>query len=322
MTTMLDNWETIPAPRGSTILNVLRADATHPMDFRIGRDAAGRFAFQLDADGAAPDAGSVESPAGMDVVFDEADDGVLRLTLLLHDPEDFAIFRVLCGDLLDVTRPLGANNTGKALRMLLGRLGHWQQVLARRRSRRLSRQEEIGLFGELLFLRDVLSIRMGFATAIGAWRGPYGDEQDFALPSALVEVKTQGASSDARLMVSSENQLDTSSGPIFLCRQRIAMAPASAGESLDALVSQLLATTADLSAANVRFRTGLDAAGWTDKAGYDQCWSVTDRTFFCITDGFPRIVPTDLLPGVSRVRYQVSIADCLPFSVNEAEVFA
>jgi hypothetical protein len=319
---MLDDWEGIVPPRDSAVLNILRADASHPLDFRIGRDGRGRFAFQLDALGALPGSGAVDRPAGMDVVLDDVGNGLVRLTLLLHDAEDFAIFRVLCADLLEVTRTLEPGEAERAMRMLLGRLGHWQEVLARRRIGRLSRQEEMGLLGELLFLRDVLLPRMGIVSAVAAWRGPYGEEQDFAVSGAIVEVKTQGASSDARFIVSSEEQLNTSSGPIFVCRQCLATASAEGGASLDSLAGELLVTTAHLSVADSRLRTGLDAAGWTNSVGYDSRWSLEERSYFAVTDGFPRIVRADLRLGVSRVRYQVSVADCLPFRADEAEVFA
>ncbi|WP_322965641.1 PD-(D/E)XK motif protein [Sphingomonas fuzhouensis] len=318
---MLNEWEMIAPPRDATVLNVLRADPAHPLDFRIGRDARGRFVFQLDALRVPPKAGSVESPAGMDVAVDDAGDGVVRLTLLLHDAEDFAIFRVLCGDLLEVTRPLGADDAGRAMGMLLGRLGHWQQVLARRRSGRLSRQEEMGLLGELLFLRDVLPPRIGMAAGVASWRGPYGEEQDFAVAGSIIEVKTQGASSDARIMVSSEDQLDTSQCPVLLCRQCIMAAAGDAGDSLDDVVAGLLAATAQAPAANARLRGGLDAAGWAEGVGYDARWSLVERSWYHVGDGFPRIVRSDLLPGVSRVRYQVAVADCLPFRIDEAEAF-
>lgn len=319
---MLDEWETVAPPRDAAVLNLLRADPAHPLDFRIGRDVRGRFAFQLDAAGPPPEAGAAESPAGMDVVVDDVGDGVVRLTLLLHDAEDFAIFRVLCTDLLEVTRPLAANEAFRAMRMLLGRLGHWQQVLARRRVGRLSRQEEMGLLGELLVLRDVLTPRIGLSTGIAAWRGPYGDEQDFAVAGAIVEVKTQGASSDARFMVSSEDQLDTSAGPVLVCRQCLSTASGGAGDSLDDVAAGLLFATAHLPAANAKLRGGLHAAGWTQGAGYNGRWSLSGRSWYRVADGFPRIIRGDLRAGVSRVRYQVAVADCLPFGIDEDEAFA
>jgi hypothetical protein len=318
---MLADWEGIALPRGSA-LNVLRADPSHPLDFRIGRDARGRFAFQLESAGDAQGTGGIESPAGMEVSLDDAGDGVLRLTLLLHDREDFPIFRVLCGDLLEVTRQLATAEAPRAVRMLLGRLEQWQEVMARRRQGRLSHTDVIGLVGELLFLRDVLSPRVGLPQAVGSWRGPYADEQDFAFGDAIVEVKTRGSSADSRIFVSSEDQLDTSTCAIFLCRQCLAPTASSEdGDSLDEIALALLAATGPMSAAGIRLQSGLEAAGWVEGVGYDERWHLTSRSYYSVGEGFPRIVRTDLRPGVSRVQYQIAVADCLPFSVDEAALF-
>ena len=320
---MLGDWEDISPPRDSTTLNVLRADPAHPLDFRIGRDARGRFAFQLDAPGGVSEADGIESPAGMDIVLDDVGDSVGRLTLLLHDREDFAIFRVLCGDLLEATRALAPGEASRAVNILLGRLGQWQEVLARRRQGRLSRNEEMGLVGELLFLRDVLSPRLGIAPAVTAWRGPYGEEQDFAIAGAIIEVKTHGSTSDSWIFVSSEDQLDTSSTAIFVCHQCVAASDGGMpGENLDEIVAELIAATAHLSAAHIRLRTGLEAAGWIEGVGYNEGWHLHGRSFYSVGDGFPRIVRADLRPGVARVRYQISLADCQPFRVEEAALYA
>lgn len=320
---MLADWESIASPADAASLNVLRADPSHPLDFRIGRDARGRFAFQLEGSGDLPEVRADDAPAGMDVTMDEAGGGTGRLTLLLHDGEDLPIFRALCGDLLAATHELQPSEAVRAMRLLLGRLHQWQEVLARRRRGRLSRSEELGLFGELLFIRDALAPRTGLASAVTAWRGPYGDEQDFVIQGAVLEVKTHGMTSDARIMVSSEDQLDSSSVRVFLCRQCVAAAPAaSGGESLDGLVAELVAATAEMPATNVRLRTGLEAAGWVKDAAYGETWVLGDRSWYDVADGFPRIVRSDLRPGVERVRYQIAVADCAPFLCDADTAFA
>ena len=320
---MLDDWESIGAPRGPSGLNVLRADPAHPLDFRIGRDERGRFAFQLDAAGPLQPTDEPASPGGIDVLLDDLGDRTVRMTLVLHDGDDLPIFRVLCGDLLDATRDLAPADAHLARGLVLRRLGQWQEVLARRRRRRLSRNEALGLFGELVFLRDVLSGRNGLPGAVTAWRGPYGDEQDFALPGAIVEVKTQGATADARLMISSEHQLDTSSVAIFVCRQRVGERTADAGgESLDQVATALIAATADLPVVSTRLRTGLEAAGWSEAGAHTDRWVVEHRSYYRVEDGFPRITGADLVPGVERVKYQVLVSSCAPFAVDESSVFA
>ena len=116
VTTMLADWESITPPPDAASLNVLRADPSHPLNFRIGRDAQARFAFQLEAAGNLPDVHVEDAPAGMDVTMDDLGGGIGRLTLLLHDGEDLPIFRALCGDLLSMTHELQPSEAARAMR--------------------------------------------------------------------------------------------------------------------------------------------------------------------------------------------------------------
>ncbi len=320
---MLADWSTIRPSRDPGSLNVLRADSSHPLDFRIGRDARGRYAFQLDAERGVDDAPPDEPPAGMDVVVDDLEDGLSRLTLTLHDHEDFAIFRVLCTDLLDVTRDFEPGEGARARQILLGRLRQWQEVLARRRRKLLSRNEIMGLLGELLFLRDIMGRRFGLPLAVASWRGPYGDEQDFAMSGVIVEVKTQATTADRRLRVSSEDQLDTSGSRIVICQQ--GLATCGDGElgatSLNGLVRELSLASGATPECRARLETRLDIAGWQDLPEYDDQWMLVDRNYFEVGEGFPRITRADLRSGVEDVRYRIRTADCLPFRIEEEAVF-
>ena len=321
---MLAEWNFITPSSDLDSLNVLRADATHPLDFRVGRDARGRYAFQLDAGaGGDDDPRPDDPPAGMDVVVDDIGGGIARLTLTLHDEADFEIFRVLCADLLDVTRGFAPSEGERARRLLLGRLRQWQEVLARRRRQLLSRREIMGLVGELLFLRDVLAPRIGLPLAIDAWRGPFGDEQDFACAGIIIEVKTQGTSADRRLRISTEDQLDTSGSRIVICQQGVAICSSDDDEanSLNGLASTLIAAVEGSPQARGRLELGLDAAGWREDPTYDDRWVLVDRNYFEVTDGFPRIVRSDLRQGVEDVRYRIRVADCMPFRIDETAVF-
>lgn len=320
---MLDEWAAIsPGPDRHTF-NVLRADSTHPLDFWIGRDQRGRFTFQLDAAGF-QGASTSASPAGMDVLIDLIEERRSRLTLLLHDHGDFEIFRILCADLLEVTRSYQPNDASQAMHMLLGRLHQWQAILARRRDNLLSRSEILGLLGELLFLRDLLLPRVDPATAVGAWRGSYGEEQDFALADIIFEVKTQGTTADRLIQISSEDQLDTSASRIILCRQGVARAQPDdeQGRSLNGIIAEIRDALTASPAAQARFDLGLAAARWEELPDYDEIWTLVERQFYEVAPGFPRIVPADLRPGVVKVRYQIRAAECAPFRAEEADILA
>lgn len=314
-----DDWMDIAPAPASTADNVRRADTAHPLDFFRGRDFAGRYIFSLTADGGCRDLPEPPRLNGIEVALERrASDGA-RLVLTLQDREHFDIFRALCGHLLQATAGLAPGANASGLRLVLRRLADWHEMLRRRRDDLLSVPERIGLAGELLFLRDVILPRLSPADAAASWRGGHRDEQDFAVGRWQFEIKTQLSTADQRLIIASEAQLDTAGSQLLLCHQSVAAtSPAADAFTLNSLVASLAPNfeAAGPSAKDV-FDAGLDAWGYVRHEDYDQpAWVLTDRRLFQVREGFPRIVPAMLPPGVQKVSYEVLLRDCQPFAVD------
>lgn len=73
---------------------------------------------------------------------------------------------------------------------------------------RLSEQQELGLYGELLVLNHLMG-SVGVDKAVASWRGPMREEHDFGLDSFDIEVKTT-LSEDRSHRISSLTQLEPS----------------------------------------------------------------------------------------------------------------
>jgi hypothetical protein len=192
-------------------------------------------------------------------------------------------------------------------------------MLRRRRDDFLSLPERIGLAGELLFLRDIVMPHLSPADSAASWRGGHRDEQDFAVGHWQFEIKTQLSTSDQRLIIGSEAQLDTAGSQLLLCHQGVAASPpASDAFTLNSLVAALSAEfEAAGPSAKDTFVAGLGAWGYVQHDDYDQpAWVLTDRRLFEVRYGFPRIVPAMLPAGVQRVSYEVLLRDCEPFAVD------
>jgi len=316
-----DDWSRIAPAAGREADNVRRADPAHPLDFFRGRDFSGRYLFSLSAE--IDEAAALPDPPklnGIDVSLERRPPASARLVLTLQDRTQFDIFQALCDHLMIATReePAGANGPG--LRLVLQRLRDWHDMLRRRRDDLLSPEEIIGLAGELLFLRDQVLPRLPPAESILSWRGAHRDEQDFAFGDWQVEVKTQLSTSDQRLLISSEAQLDAASGRLLLCHQCIAAATArrDGAFTLNSLVAGIeheLAAAGD--AARDAFEAALVAWRYVRRPEYDDgAWTLTLRRAYEVADGFPCIVPAMLPPGVQNVSYQVRLGECEPFAVD------
>ncbi len=314
-----DDWVDIAPAPAPTADNVRRADATHPLDFFRGRDFAGRYIFSLTADGGCRDLPEPPRLNGIEVSLERrASDGA-RLVLMLNDREHFDIFRALCDHLLRATAGLARGANASGLRQVLRRVADWHEMLRRRRVDLLSMPERIGLTGELLFLRDIILPRLSPTDAVATWRGGHRDKQDFAVGHWQFEIKTQLSTADQRLIIASEAQLDTAGSELLLCHQGLAASPSAPDAfTLNSLVAAL-STEFEAAGALAKdiFDSGLEAWGYARHEDYDQlAWLLTDRRLFEVRDGFPRIVPAMLPPGVQKVSYEVPLRYCEPFAVD------
>lgn len=314
---MSDPWSEIPPSTHPGFNNVRRVEAEYPIDFRRGKDFNGRYIFVLEGSATADQLPKPPKIAGIDVAAVFGDTGSCHLTLTLLDSSSIDTFRSLCNDLLSSTEALERGDNGAALLIVLVRLLEWQKLLQRRLEQILSTQEVIGLFGELLLLRDCLLPAAG-VDAAAYWRGPFGDEQDFVVGNWIIEAKTRLSTADQRIPISSEAQLDTSSGNILLCYQTIGATSASDinARSLNGIVDEI-ARQLDRAGARLNFEMGLLNIGYVRRSEYDEKhWVVASRRMFSVTGNFPRITPPSLPQGIDRVSYEIRADACLPFEID------
>lgn len=313
---MIDPWD-IPRAQSQGNRTERLADPDHPLDFYRGRDFEGRYLFWLDCEAAGAPPVDLPRIGGVEIDLRQSTPERWFLGLALRDSNQLEIFRALCANLMTATASLARGDGERGVGIVLNRLKRWQDLLRRRDDDLLSRSEILGLVGELLFLRDRLIGSTGDVDAVLAWRGPYGDEQDFVVGGRIVEIKTQLATADRRFQISTEDQLDTTSGEIALCHQTLGLASSGTPEarSLNALVDELLERLLmGAGAAADIFRAGLIESGYRIRPEYDVEWWVPgDFRVYEVADEFPRLVASSLPSGVSRVRYEISAVACSPF---------
>ncbi|WP_149139666.1 PD-(D/E)XK motif protein [Gemmobacter caeruleus] len=318
---MSDPWSNIAASGQVGIDNLRRASAEHPLEFWWGRDHSGRCLLALDY-AVAKSRPQFPELAGLEIVTFSRDAKVGRLVLTLVDDTDRDIFLALCNDMIHATSSLGRGDSQNGVLIVIARLARWRELFRNRRDR-LSFERVIGLAGELFFLRDCLLSRLDAATAVSMWRGPYGDEQDFVVGRSIIEVKTQLSTADAKLQISSENQLDTTSGAVILVHQLLGQALPSTEHalSLNKLAADIRGMISAVSPASAdTFDSGLLAAGYVPLAPYDEpFWILARRDVYRVEQAFPRIIPTMLPTGVEKVRYHLRLDACLPFQVDATQ---
>lgn len=132
------------------------------------------------------------------------EDSRWSLTLDLKLPQQCEVFIMLCCDLLNFAGE--AIDEQGILHRLCLRYKQWHSLLENNKGQPLSVNTQKGLAGELLFLKEMLSVREA-KPAMEGWVGPDGSDQDFVYNDGWYEVKSIGRSCDS-VTISSLEQLD------------------------------------------------------------------------------------------------------------------
>jgi hypothetical protein len=185
----------------------------------------------------------------------------------------------------------------------------------------LTREQALGLFGELWFLfrwMGPLSV-----TGIARWQGPLGARHDFQWSVGSVEVKTAASGSGTLPIhfISSLDQLEAPEiGQLYLFSLHVTD-DSLAANSLPALVEQITTTLNSDVEALASFAERLAKAGYNpaDAGRYARPLRVLSEELFRVDGSFPKLTNASFHPGlpsgVAGVSYSLSMAACAAWRV-------
>jgi hypothetical protein len=151
----------------------------------------------------------------------DAAQGLLRVAIVLEREPLRDVFEVLANDLVAVVRQ--AATPAQAVALGVSRLEAWQAFLRSGR-RGLSREEQIGLLGELTVL-ELLAAEIGYEAAVEGWFGPLDGIHDFSRSGVGIEVKAVAGGGNL-VRISRLDQLDRRGlSTLLIARPRFQEAP-------------------------------------------------------------------------------------------------
>jgi hypothetical protein len=192
--------------------------------------------------------------------------------------------------------------------LFLARIRAWQDFMRRGTDSTLDPEAEIGLFGELVFLRSILEAGVAPTLAVEGWLGPINGIQDFALGAGAVEVKTTIAASGFHARIASLEQLDDSfRTPLFLAAVRLCQT--SLGITLADIVEDARELLENDSEARSSFDIKLIHAGYLDAVSdsYKRRFALAGTQVIRVEDGFPRLIAAVVPRRVMHVRYELNL---------------
>lgn len=230
------------------------------------------------------------------------------------------LFDVVVDNLLHLLLTSDRNDDASTLRSFLARIRAWQEFMQRGHDGVLGPESEEGLLGELWLLRSMIGAGVSPYLAVVSWAGPAGGIQDFALGGGAIEVKTTVAATASRITVGCLEQLDNDTiRPLYLALVRLSLR--QEGQTLTEAVDEIRTLLDPDPAARREFDNRLLQGGFFDSAAshYTRRFSHVASRLFVVESPFPRLVRSNVSPGVIRVRYEVDLDLCPLTEVGLAE---
>lgn len=232
------------------------------------------------------------------------------------DISDNEVYFAVCDDLCKNLEGISIKDLKTHLEAVLER---WKRFFALRGRISLSREEQLGLFGELWLLRNMLEKGFGYQ-AIKSWKGPYHGIFDFSMPGMSVEVKTSTAKAPYKAYISNEVQLDERIAGGELVLFFIAVQPSeSSGESLADIVSfiESIVSASSVSLQLVQDKLCGVGLGKSYIDNYKTKYIVKEINYLRVHENFPRIILSNLSSGIGDISYSIDISACERFKIDE-----
>ena len=245
------------------------------------------------------------------------------ISLTLTKKEFTDVFTVLCEDIISAVGTTESER--RRIQGLIGRLEAWKSLFTQGPLDGLTREEQLGLWGELYVLHEYLIPTLGSA-AVKTWKGPDGEIHDFQTGLWAIEVKSHaGNARPEHLRINGEHQLDDRGlDHLFLVMLSVARKE-KAGESLPSRIEKI-EVSLDHDPAMLRlFKRQLLQVGYYtaheplyENTGY----TLREEMQWQVQEGFPRIGEDDLPVGVTNVQYSASVAAMHGFEAEWAEILS
>lgn len=281
----------------------LRVYPDHTLDFFIDYSLSGNKELVIEAKEILFKFPELPFFENLEVIFDQTSNAS-RIGLTLIDEALFKSFSVMCFDIAE--RSQKGKTTEAAFYIATDCLLDWADLFKRRGKVGLTRNEVIGLWGELVILKSLLQGGVGGDELIvQGWRGPNGDQRDIGFNKTRIEVKTQLATKAIGLRISSLDQLDDEGGKLNVILNRIS--PSEHGISVVELTESIFEMINTNRFANSEFERKLMLAEMTkEQAACHEKFAMDEQLIYEVSDSFPKLTLSNVPLGIKSAEYEIS----------------
>lgn len=241
------------------------------------------------------------------------------ISLVRKENGNIDLFAEMVGDILSAIDDQAEADGDAVFKRFVHRIKLWQDFMTQA-VKQLGPEVELGLFGELTVLNQLLTAGVQDELVIESWRGPEGADQDFCVNGTAFEVKSTASSSGIPVKIGSLEQLDDSlfSPMYLLCLIfEIAEAGKTLPELIDVVVKKLESPNLEKA-----LRLKLLAVGYheSQKQTYTRKFSEREQLMFKVDDAFPRLTHGVVDSCIKKASYELELSGLKPFCSNIDDV--
>jgi len=206
-------------------------------------------------------------------------------------------------------------------------LENWHQFFKVPFIKRLTIEEQMGLFGELTYINKWLDYHPAeMPIIIQQWKGPLRNRVDFVVAQKGIEIKTLDSGKlKEEIHIANEKQLELTEAlkQIYVYVTKISFADNSGVNILtliDDIEEKLVKQAPPLA---VRFKELLmEIEVGLANINYEvQDFIIEEDIVYQVNESFPTITSQDLRSGISNVSYKVDLSHCKQNIVDTKEAF-
>ena len=284
-------------------------DASHPLKFFVGIDEQNRKTVVL-INPSMPE--KVKKTSAIDVEIVKTNDNQYRLSFHLNDNSMEGIFFKFCDDLVESTRVVSDESIGMTL--VCKRYNLWKRLFYKLNKPILTESQQMGLIGELLFLRDDMLKVHSSHDAISSWSGCDKTHKDFSIGDEWYEIKSS-QTNKLTIKISSLEQLDSDKPGILVIYEFEKMSEEYNGITLNTVINDVLSIIDEEDEEFLLDK--LKSAGYEVSEEYDKCcFRNVSKHYYNVNEKFPKISLKDLPSSIVELKYEILKKDLASFLIK------
>lgn len=296
-------WEQLKEDQVSTMLRVEGSSA--PL-FLHARDQSVAFLLTVDADRELDISTKKYNNVSINIEKLTADTKGIMVTLT--NMRFLDTFSKIAADVIACVQNL--NNEQDYLTTYCKRVNSWRNIFTRGAQQLLTQDEQVGLYGELELIQEMINEGIPTSEVIDAWKGADAEDKDFQFHNVGIEVKSSHKQ-DKLVKISNIRQLDTAGfDSVYL--YYFAFAKSNGGaNTLPAQIDEVRSMLVD-SPYLEEFESKLLNAGYNDadKDNYKSCYTLTYEEAYYVNAEFPKLTKGMVPDAILDASYVVDLNVC------------